>query len=264
MSNDAQLGDDVEIGPGCIIDGPSVIGTGTRLIAQVYLHGEVRIGRENTLYPSVQIGFRPQSRRWDESMPGAGVSIGDRNILREGVTIHHASTDEHPTQLGDDNYLMTNSHIGHDSVVGNNVTLASGALVAGHAAILDGVNMGGNAALHQFCRMGRYSMIQGGTASARDVPPFCIAARQITRVASVNLVALRRLGLPHEAIDAVRWAFRVYYREARGVPQALAAIDERAAAGGPGADLLEEFASFIRTTKQGIAPGLRDQHDEDD
>ncbi len=187
----AQLADDVEIGPNCTIQGSVSIGPGTRLIGNVWLIGPLALGAGNVLYPNVCLGFEPQHYKYVPGT-GAGIAIGDNNILREGVTIHGA-TGGRPTTVGNHNMLMVNTHLGHDAVVHDHCTLANGALLAGHVTLFDGVILGGNAVIHQFCRLGRLSIMSGAVGVVQDVPPFC-TVYEMREVGSLNIVGLRRAG----------------------------------------------------------------------
>jgi len=247
----AELADDVHVGPGCVIEGEVVIGQGTRLIGQAYIRGPAILGRGNIVYPFVCIGFEPQDRKYQDHT--AGVVIGDRNLLRESFTMHCASQDEHPTRMGDDNFLMTNSHIGHDTVVGDRCTLASGALIGGHCRLFDDVNIGGNGALHQFCRCGRLSFLGGLSAVAKDLPPFTMASG-INNVVGLNLVGLRRNGVSPAAVDVVIVAFKTLYLSGHAMPAAIELLRQQADAKPPGAELVRELAEFVETSERGLAP----------
>ncbi len=243
----ARLADDVEVGPHCVIAGDVTLAAGTRLLHSVHLQGPLTIGRDNVFYPFCCVGFPPQDRKFDPGTPGSGTRIGDRNVFRESVTIHRA-TGAHPTTIGDDNYFMVNSHAGHDAVVGNRCTLANGALLAGHVRLFDDVTLGGGSALHQFCRMGRLSMMSGVVAVAQDVPPFCIAYN-MRSVGSLNIVGLRRAGYRRH-IKPLQRAFDILYRESHANAEAADAITTEW-----GDDpLCVELAEFIRTTKRGLCP----------
>ena len=249
----AQIAEDVEIGPQCVIDGPAVIGSGTKLIGRVWLHGEVVLGRENTLYPQVTLGFEPQSRQYQPADEHAGVSIGDRNILREGVTIHHATTAEQPTRIGNDNFLMSNVHLGHDVQMADGCTLASGALCGGHSRIDPGVNIGGNATIHQYCRLGRLSMLGGQSAVSSDLPPFCTASG-LNNLVALNVVGLRRSGLDKSGLEQVRWAFNTLFLKGHTNQTAIATLEARAGENGPAAELIAELAQFVRQSERGLVP----------
>lgn len=241
----AELADDVEIGPGCVIDELVRIGPGTRLIGYVHVVGEVSLGRGNVLYPHVCVGFEPQDRKYDPQRAAGGVVIGDNNVLREGVTIHRA-TGQRPTTLGHDNYLMANTHLGHDVTVGNRCTLANGVLLGGHVTLEDQVNIGGYGVVHQFCRVGRLAMLSGLAGVAKDLPPFC-TCYTTRQVESLNLVGLRRAGLRGH-VTALQTAFRLLYLSRHPVPVALQLIESEV-----GHDpLCRELVDFIRSSRRGI------------
>ena len=244
-----EIGDGVTIGPWCMVHGKVRIGAGSHLQERVTLRGPIDIGEENHFYPQVTIGLWPQDRKFGPTSETPGVSLGNKNILREGVTIH-AATGKLPTRLGNNNMLMVNSHLAHDVVVGNNCTLANGALIAGHVHIEDGVNLSGNAMVHQFCRLGRLSMISGAMFVVQDLPPFCTV--YVSRhVGSLNLVGLRRAGL-RDSILPLKRAFEILYRSRHTTQLAVALIEEEL-----GSDpACRELAEFCKHTKRGIASYL--------
>ena len=244
-----QLADDVEVGPGCVIRGKVVVGTGTRLLGHVYLLGPLTIGRKNIFYPNSCIGFGPQHRQFDVAVEGMGTRIGDDNIFREGATVHRAFGDR-PTVVGNQNYLMCNSHLGHDVVLGCNCTLANGVLLAGHVTVEDNVTLGGNAVVHQYCRLGRLSMMSGGIGIVQDLPPFC-TVYEMRRVGSLNIVGLRRAGYRRH-VAPLQEAFRILYQERHTRPRAMEIIMERV-----GEDpLCAELIHFVKGTRRGITgPG---------
>jgi UDP-N-acetylglucosamine acyltransferase len=241
----AQLADDVHIGPHSVIQGPVTIGPRSILHHRVSLQGPMTIGSGNTFYPNTCIGFPPQHRAIAPGSPTAGVTIGDDNIFREGVSVHTATKD-HPTTIGHRNYLMVNAHVGHDSIIENDVTMANGALLGGHVHIGSNVFLGGNSAVHQFCRVGRLAMLSGVEAISSDLPPFCVCYSTKT-VSSLNVVGLRRAGLrPH--MSALQSAFMILYRGRHTLSRAVEMIREQY-----GHDpLCAELADFVASTKRGI------------
>jgi UDP-N-acetylglucosamine acyltransferase len=243
----AEIDDDAEIGPHCVIDGPVTIGRGTRLIANVTLRGPLSIGSDNLLYPSVCIGFAPQDLKFDAATDGPGVTIGNGNLIREGVTIHRA-TGQAPTAMGDHNFLMANSHLGHDVCMQNHCMLANGALVGGHVQIGDRVILGGNAVVHQFCRLGRLCILAGIRGVIKDVPPFCTV--YVSKcVGSLNYIGLRRAGY-RQHIAPLKKAFEVLYRS--NLPNAVAA--DRIEAELSDDPLCVEFGKFVREATRGLSP----------
>lgn len=247
VDRSVELADNVIVGPFCIIRGRAVIGAGTRLLHRVTLQGPVTLGEQNLLYPNVAIGYAPQDRKFDATVEGPGVVIGDQNTFREAVTIHRATGDQ-PTRVGDRNFMMVNTHLGHDVRLGNDCTFANGALIAGHVTIGDNVTFGGNSAVHQFCRVGRLVMMSGVVAVTQDVPPFCIVY-DMRSVGSLNIVGLRRNGF-RDHIKPLKQAFDILYKQKLPNRAAADRIDDRL-----GDDpLCREFAEFIRTTQRGICP----------
>lgn len=245
---EAQLAEDVVIGPHCVLTGPITIGAGTRLIGNVYVQGPLTMGGGNTVYPFTCLGFAPQHGKYDPNEPGEGLNIGDGNTFREHVTIHRAFTEEGPTRIGDRNYFMATSHAGHDCVVGDDCTFVNGSALGGHCIVEDRVIIGGSTVVHQFCRLGRGAMLSGAMGLGMDLPPwFMLTGNNIC--GSINLVGLRRSGMPREQIDEVRWVYRTLYRAGMSVKQALEAIRQRA-----DSPIVAEYVRFIESSDRGICP----------
>jgi UDP-N-acetylglucosamine acyltransferase len=241
----ASLADDVVVGPWCIIGEGVSVGAGSRLYGRVTLEGPLVIGANNIFYPQAAIGLPAQHRKFGPDSPSAGVVIGDDNIFREGATIHRA-TGPVPTTVGSRNLMMVNSHLGHDVTMGDDNTLANGALVAGHVHMANHITISGNAAVHQFCRLGRLSMISGNMGIVQDLPPFCTVYVS-RRVGSLNLVGLRRAGL-RESIRPLMRAFEILYREQHATQHAVEMIMSEL-----GDDACcRELAEFCRATRRGI------------
>lgn len=245
VDDQARLAEDVVVGPNCVIDGPVTIGEGTRLIANVYLKGPMTIGRGNQIYPSAVLGLEPQDWKADPDKPGRGTLIGDRNMIREGVTIHRSSRDDHPTTVGDRNYFMAASHVAHDCIVGNDCMFANSALLGGHCEVGDRVILGGNCGVQQFCRLGRLSMLGGAEGMTADLPPFCMI-HHTKQVSALNLIGLRRAGL-RQHIGPLRKAFDLYYRHGYPASKSLPLIDQQI-----DDPLVREFTDFIRASERGV------------
>lgn len=247
----ARLADDVVVGPQCVIEGEVEIAAGTRIVGQSFLRGPLRIGQNNTIYPSCHIGFEPQHRGFAGKT--TGVSIGDNNILREGVTVHAALNDQvKPTSIGNGNLLMTNTHVAHDVIIHNDCTLTSGALIGGHSTIFNNVILGGNAAVHQFCRVGRLCMIGGLSGISKDQPPFTTVSG-LNNVISLNFVGLRRSGLERDGINELKKAYDLFYHSNHTVPVAIAKMQELADKGGPGQSHINEVLDFMRQSERGLS-----------
>jgi UDP-N-acetylglucosamine acyltransferase len=252
LEGEIELADDVEIGPHCVLKGPILLGTGTRLLGNVWLQGPLRVGERNVLYPFVTLGFAPQDLKWDPDRPGAGLDLGDGNTLRESVTIHRATKDDTPTRVGDHNYWMVNSHAGHDCRIGSHCVFANGTLLAGGVRVDDRVTIGGNVAVHQFCRLGRGTMLSGTMGLNKDLPPFFMLTG--TNIAgSLNVIGMRRSGMPSDQIDDVKWVYRTLYRGGLDLQDAVRELRTRGER-----PMVAEYLEFLEQSKRGLCPGVGD------
>jgi UDP-N-acetylglucosamine acyltransferase len=215
----AVLAAGVRIGPHCVVSAEAVIGRGTELMNHVTLLGHVRLGERNRIYPNCVIGGEPQ----DVSYRGTAtrVEIGDDNVIREGVTINRASEkEEGVTFVGNANFLMAACHVAHDCRIGDHVVIANGTLLGGHVRIHSRASLSGAVAVHHWATIGAWSFVAGLSRVLHDVPPFMLCEGMPARPRCVNLVALRRGGFPHEAIEAVTEAYRLLYRAKVGLESA--------------------------------------------
>jgi len=246
IDEQAQLADDVIIGPHCSVTGAVTIGPGTRLIGHVIINGPAAIGAGNTFYPFTCIGYAPQDRGYNPKEDGAGVLIGDHNVFRESNTVNRA-TGPLPTTVGSDNYIMACSHVAHDAQVGSRCNFANSALVAGHGRLADQVILAGNTGVAQFCRVGRLAMLSGGEGVTRDLPPYCMVYHT-RRVSSVNLIGMRRNGL-RDSVRPMTLAFDIYFRQGHTKTAALELIRDDEIIEDP---CVAEFVQFIETSEHGI------------
>ena len=216
---DAEIDDEVEIGPFCVI-GPRVrIGRGTRLENNVTLMGHVILGQHNHVYPGAIIGGEPQ----DLSYRGTDtkVVIGNHNIIRECVTINRGSEKEDGvTLVGDHNFLMACSHVAHDCRVGNHVVITNGSLLGGHVHVHDHAGLSGCVAVHHFATIGSYSFVAGMTAVRHDVPPYMLVEGHPARPRCINIVALKRNNFSQDDVDYLAEAHRLLYRAKVGLDNA--------------------------------------------
>ncbi len=210
VSDQASIGNDVEIGAYAIIDGPAVIGDGCQIAAHVQILGSTQLAEGNRIGPAAIIGGLPQDLSFDPSTV-SHVSLGAHNDIREHVTIHRSATAGETTVLGEKNFLMAGVHLGHDCQVGNHNIIANNALLGGHVEIGDGAFIGGGSVVHQFVRIGDRVMTQGNSGFSLDLPPFVIGF-EINRIAGLNVIGLRRAGFSKEARAEIKELFRLFYR----------------------------------------------------
>jgi UDP-N-acetylglucosamine acyltransferase len=245
IAPEAELADDVRVGAHVVIEGPVRIGVGCVIKPGAHLFGQLTMGCHNQVYSHAVLGEQPQHVKY--AGEATRVEIGDNNIFREGVTVHRGTTATWATRIGSHNFLMANAHVAHDCVVGNNCILANGSLLGGHCVVEDNFFLSGNAALHQFVRAGRLALLSGCSGTTKDIPPFIIQ-QNINVVVGVNVVGMRRAGIPTANIDAVRRAFHLLYREGFAVPEALARIETEVGK----VPEVAEMVAFIRASTRGI------------
>lgn len=209
----AEIGEDVTIGPFCFV-GPDVkIGNETVLDSHVSITGHTTIGERNRFFPTSVIGSEPQ----DAGYHGAPTRliIGDDNLFREGCTIHRgAEKEDHCTRIGNRNTFLCNSHVAHNCRIFDDVTLVNGVLLGGHVHVHDRAIVSGNTVVHQFCTVGTLAFVSGGARATIDVPPFMICTGSDDfRVRFVNLVGMQRAGISESSIAVIRKAYRLFYRK---------------------------------------------------
>ena len=245
----AELADDVIVGPWALIEAGAKIGAGCRLLAHAVVGGHVRMGVNNTVGYGAILGGDPQALGF-QSASQSEVVIGDENIFREYVTIHRGDKEGTQTVIGNKNFLMVGAHVGHNTVIGNHVIIANNCLLAGYVEVQDRANLGGGSVYHQFVRIGKLAMIQGGTRFSKDIPPY-LMAYGYNEVSGLNAVGLRRAGLSSAVRMELKKAFRLLYREGLNNSQALEAADKMSWS--PEA---KEFFEFVREAKRrGICHG---------
>jgi UDP-N-acetylglucosamine acyltransferase len=221
----AVIGARVRIGPYCCIGDDTEIGEGTVLKSHVVISGHTRIGRDNVIYPFATIGEDNQDLKY--AGEATVVEVGDRNRLRESVTIHRGTVqDGGLTKVGNDNLLMVNVHVAHDCVIGDHCILANNATLGGHVTVDEYAIIGGMCAVHQFCAIGAHVMVGGCSGVAQDVPPFIIAQGNHASPNGVNTTGLQRRGFSKEAIQAIRNAYKLLYRSGRTLEEVKPEIAE--------------------------------------
>jgi UDP-N-acetylglucosamine acyltransferase len=253
-----QLGTGTSVGPYAVIDEHVVLGANCVVGPQVHLTGHTSIGESNRFHAGCVIGDAPQ----DFKYAGAPTKlrIGKGNIFREHVTVHRSNKESEDTVIGDGNFFMAGSHVGHNCVVGHQIILANGALLAGHVTLADRVFVSGNCLVHQFCRVGRLAMMQGGAAISKDLPPFCVA-RGDNSICGLNTVGLRRAGFTVDERRALKRAYHLLFRSGRRLSQTIEAARGEFA----GVTVVLELVDFVAVSKRGICAdaGRRSNEEED-
>jgi len=243
----AVLAEDVEVGPLCFVDEHVTLGAGCRLIAQCHVSGHTTLGAGNVLYPFAAVGQNAQDHGIE---PGAVsyVQIGDRNIFREGSTVHSGTKPGTTTSIGDDCMFMQCTHVAHNCKIGNHVIMVGMAGLAGYCEVGDRALISGLSGVHQFCRVGRLAIISGGSVFSQDIPPFMMAEGRNGGVKMVNVIGLKRAGFSEETIRVIRNLFKLYYHSGLIPSNALAAVKTEL----PQIPEVREFIEFCETSKRGV------------
>jgi UDP-N-acetylglucosamine acyltransferase len=242
----AAIGDDCEIGPFCVV-GPNVtLGAGCHLHSHVVIDGHTSIGEGNTFFPFAAIGLKTQDLKWKGGT--TWTRIGDNNTFRENVTVHSATADGDATVIGSNNNILAYCHIAHDCQLGDSIIMSNVGTLAGHVTVEDRAIIGGLAAVHQFCRIGKMSIIGGCSKVVQDVPPYMLADGNPATTRTTNREGLRRNGLSDEAQSALKQAFKLLFREQLTIPNALDRIESEL----PGLPELQHLVAFVRHSQRGI------------
>jgi UDP-N-acetylglucosamine acyltransferase len=244
----ANVEHDVEVGAYTVIGPYCSVGTGTVIGPHVVLEEYTSLGQDCQVRAGAVLGGPPQDRKFKGER--SYVRIGNKNLIREYVTIHRATGEGQVTTIGDDNQIMAYVHIGHNCDIASHTTIASYVGLSGHITVEDGVVFGGMVGVHQFVRVGRLAMLGGYSKVVQDVPPFMLADGRPAEVLELNVRGLRRAGLGAATRAALRHAYKLLYRSNLNVSQALEVIEEEIE---PGPDLayLVEFIKRIHEGSSG-------------
>ena len=242
---EAKLGDNNIIGPFCYIDKNTVIGNNNNLMNSVTIHTGARIGNGNEFFTGASISTKPQDLKFRGEETTC--EIGDNNSIRENVTISRGTASKGKTVVGNNNLLMENMHIAHDCEVGNGCIIGNSTKFAGEVVVHDNAIISATVLCHQFCNIGGYVMIQGGSRFSLDIPPFVIAGKEPTRYCGINIIGLRRRGFSNETIDMIHDTYRIIY--AKGV---IKEGIEEARAKYPESKEVEYICSFFEKSKRGV------------
>jgi UDP-N-acetylglucosamine acyltransferase len=216
----AQVDASAVVGPYAVIDEHVVLGPDCRVGPHVVLTGHTTIGAGNVFHAGAVIGDAPQDLKY-QGEP-TRLRIGDRNVFREHVTVHRSNKLAEDTVIGSDNLLMAHCHVGHNSHLGNHIILVNGALLAGHVTVADRVFISGTCMIHQFVRIGTLALMQGGSGTSKDLPPYTVA-RGNNRICGLNTVGLRRAGLGSEQRVELRRLYHALFRSGQRWKVALEA-----------------------------------------
>ncbi len=243
---EAQLGDNNIIGPFCFVDRDVVIGNNNVFQNSVTINQGARIGNGNEIFPGASLSTKPQDLKFKGEVTTC--QIGDNNSIRENVTISRGTASKGTTIVGSNNLLMENMHIAHDCVVGNGCIIGNSTKFAGEVVVDDFAIISAVVLCHQFCHIGSYVMIQGGSRFSQDIPPYIIAGKEPIRYAGINLIGLRRRGFSAETIQNIHEAYRIIYQGNLTRADAIRQIKEVL----PLTPEIQYIIDFVENSQRGI------------
>lgn len=245
ISGNAKLGTGNNIGAYVIIEEKVVLGNNNTLLSGSVLKSGTVLGNENIIHEHAVIGGLPQDLGFDTGTPSY-VKIGDKNTLREFVTIHRASQEEKATLLGNENYLMAQVHLGHDCKLENNVIIAPSSGLGGFVTVEDKAFISGGVMVHQFVHIGRLAMLGGNAKITQDVLPYMMADGNPAHISGLNKVGLRRAGFKVADINAVKKAYQLIFKNETKLEERLNQLSQLDHASA------QHLASFINASKRGF------------
>ncbi len=245
----AEIGEGVEIGPYSVIDKGVSIGGGTKIGPHVVVREGTEIGKGCHIFQFASIGEAPQFFGYKGEK--TFLRIGDRNIIREFVTLHRGTVKGGGrTVIGNDNFLMAYCHVAHDCKIGNQVVMANGSTLAGHILIEDYAIIGGLVAIHQFCRVGAFAIIGGVSGVLLDIPPYTKAQGVRARLYGLNTVGLKRANFSEETLRALKKAYRIVFRSGLTMEKAIKTLAEDEISQIPE---VQHFLQFMQGSKRGMS-----------
>ena len=246
IDKDAQIGENCEIGPFCFIDKNVVIGDNNVLLNNVSIHYGARIGNGNTFFPGAVISGIPQDLKFHGEDTIA--QIGDNNIFRENVTVNRGTASKGKTIVGSNNLVMENAHIAHDCIFGSGCIMGNSTKLGGEVIVDDYAIISATVLVHQFCRIGGYTMVQGGSRTSKDIPPYVIGGKEPIAYEGLNIIGLRRRGFSPELIDNIHNAYRLVYQSSLTVNEAMERIKNDV----PMSKEIQYIIDFVSNSKRGI------------
>ncbi len=243
---DAELGEGVEVGPYSIVEGTVRIGDRSKIGARVTIEGYTTLGCENEVFTGAVVGSRTQDKKFDGGV--SFLKIGDRNRIREYVTINPGTKEGTETVIGNDNLLMAYAHVAHDCIVKNSAILANQATLAGHVIVEDHAIIGGLSAVHQFVRIGKLALIGGCSKVVQDVPPFMIVDGHPAKAFGINVVGLDRANFPIEDKALLKKAFKIIFRSRLALKTVILHLEQEL----PQGPTLEVLLEFLKLSNRGI------------
>ena len=244
----ATLADDVSVGAYAYIGAKVTIGAGTAVHHHATVDGLTALGEGNEVFPYAYVGAKTHDLKHKGGVPS--LMIADRNVFREYASVHLATDDGEATIIGSDNHFLAYAHVAHDCQVGNHCVMSSHAALGGHVIMHDYVIIGWDAGVHQFCKIGSYAMVGACSKLVQDVPPYMMVDGNPAVVRTINRIGLERRGFDSSAIEQVRGAYKLLYRNGLNRAQALERIEADLDTEAP---VIQAILGFSQESQRGFA-----------
>lgn len=246
IEDGAILADDVKVGPYTIIGSNVVIGKGTIIDSHTLIEGYTTIGENNHIFSHAVLGTIPQDLKYKSEK--TYLIIGDNNTIREHTLINTGTAGGgYNTTIGNENLIMGHVHIGHDCTIKDKIIIANSTILAGHVEIASNAVIGGNSAIHQFCKIGEYAMIGGGSIVVQDIPPYCICEGNRASLRGLNTNGLKRHFHNKEDIREIKKAYKHLFQSANALSTSAKELLESSENKN-----VKVLAEFVLDTKRGI------------
>lgn len=249
---DARIGRNVQIGPFVTIEADVEIGDNCIIHSNVVIGSGTRMGDNCKVFPGAIVGTIPQDLKFDDER--TYLEIGNNVVIREYCTLNKGTNESGKTVIKDNCLLMAYSHVAHDCVVGKNCIFANNATLGGHVKIGDYVRIGGLAAVHQFCKIGSYAFVAGGTMVRKDIPPYIKMGHNPNTYLGVNSIGLDRAGFSKEDIHHIQDIYRVLFvKKGFNTTRALAYIQTEI----KDSPLRQQILNFVANAERGILKRIK-------
>lgn len=254
----AQIGQDVEIGPYCVVEDRVTVGDRCALSAHSMVRAFTRLGPDNRLHAFASVGGEPQDLKFHGEE--TWLEVGAHNVFREFCTVHRGTGNGGGlTRIGSGCLVMAYVHVAHDCKLGDGVIMSNGASLAGHVHIGDRAIVGGMTGVHQFVRIGEHAFAGARSGIAQDLPPFCLASGERAVMFGLNSVGLARAGFSKETILGLKRAYKTLFRSGLERQAALAQVEAEFAA----VPEVLRLAAFVRSSERGVVPAGRGDNGEE-
>ena len=250
---DAQIGEGVVIEPFAVVEKDVVIGDHTHLYPHAVVLNGARIGKNCQIFPGAVVAGIPQDLKFKGEITTA--EIGDNTTLRECVTINRGTASKGKTIVGNNCLIMAYSHVAHDCVLHDNIIIGNASQIAGEVEIDDFAIVSGGSLVHQFSRISKHVMIQGGSRIGKDIPPYTLIGRDPIVYCGINIVGLRRRGFTNQQVYLIHDIYRTLYTRGLNNSDALKAIETEYEP----SEERDLILNFIKASKRGIVRGSIDE-----